>query len=236
MLLKNWNDLPELMKCEEVKPYYDLIKQKKVSLICKRLFDIFVSFILITVLLPIILILSVIIKLDSKGPVFYRQKRITQFGREFRIFKFRTMVNNADKKGSLVTLENDSRITKVGEKIRGLRLDEIPQLFNVLLGDMSFVGTRPEVQKYVDCYSKEMRATLLMPAGVTSLASIKFKDEDTIISSYIDEYSSIDDIYVKKVLPLKMRYNIEYISNVSLYNDIKLCFMTMRSVFMKRRN
>ena len=192
MLLKKWEDIPEFMRNDEVKKYYDILNTKRFSLLLKRFFDIVMSFILVILLSPVFIILSVWIKLDSEGPVFYRQERITQYGRTFRIFKFRTMVSNADKIGSLVTTQNDSRITKVGEKIRKCRLDEIPQLFNILLGDMSFVGTRPEVKKYVDAYSDEMKATLLLPAGVTSLASINYRDEDEIISSYVDENHTVD--------------------------------------------
>ena len=184
MLVKEWNELPEYMQVEEVRPYYEILRKKKGQLILKRIFDICASLVLIVLLSPIILFFSIWIKLDSKGPVFYRQERITQYGKVFRIFKFRTMVNNADKIGNLVTSKNDSRITKVGEKIRKYRIDEIPQLFNVLIGDMSFVGTRPEVKKYVDQYTPEMYATLLLPAGVTSLASIEFKDEDEILERY----------------------------------------------------
>ena len=207
MLLKKWEDIPVFMRNEEVKKYYDRLNKKKFSLISKRLFDIVMSFLLCVLLSPIFLIIAIWIKLDSDGPIFYRQERVTQYGRIFKIFKFRTMIVNADKIGALVTTHNDSRITKVGEKIRKCRLDEIPQLFNILLGDMSFVGTRPEVKKYVDQYTNEMKATLLLPAGVTSLASINYKNEDEIISKYINELSSIDEIYIKKILPEKMKYN-----------------------------
>ena len=137
------------------------------------------------------------------------------------------MVSNADKIGALVTTQNDSRITKVGEKIRKCRLDEIPQLFNILLGDMSFVGTRPEVQKYVDAYSDEMKATLLLPAGVTSLASINYRDEDEIISSYVDEKHTVDEVYIERVLPEKMKYNLEYLKKFDVGKDMYLCVKTV---------
>ena len=180
MLIKPWDELPEYMQTEEVRPYYELLRKKSGQLVLKRLFDIAVSITLIILLSPLILLFSIWIKADSKGPVFYRQERVTQYGRVFRIYKFRTMVSNADQIGNLVTSKNDSRITGVGEKIRKYRIDEILQLFNVFLGDMSFVGDRPEVSKYVEQYTNEMYA-LLLPAGVTSLASIEFKDEDEII-------------------------------------------------------
>ncbi len=208
--MRKWNELPEFMKNEEVKKYYNILQKKKASLMLKRIFDIIVSIFMIILLSPVLIAVSIWIKLDSKGPVFYRQERITQYGRVFRIFKFRTMVTGADKIGTLVTTKNDSRITRVGEKIRKCRLDEIPQLFNILLGDMSFVGTRPEVKKYVDVYADEMMATLLLPAGVTSLASIQYRDEDEILAKYVDEEHSVDEVYVEKILPDKMKYNLDF--------------------------
>ena len=160
MILKKWDDLPEFMKCDEVKVYYDILSRKKGSLVLKRIFDIVVGVILLILLAIPMLVIAVMIKMDSKGPVFYRQERVTRYGKKFRIHKFRTMVNNADKIGSAVTVGGDSRITKVGSKIRDYRLDELPQVFDVLSGDMSFVGTRPEATKYVEKYSNEMLATL----------------------------------------------------------------------------
>lgn len=183
-MLKSWDALPQKMKQEEVKKYYRYLSKKRGALVAKRFLDVVLSFILTVLLLPVMLILAVCIKLDSKGPVFYRQERVTQYGKKYRIFKFRTMVADADKKGPLVTTGQDSRITRMGNKLRKCRLDELPQLFNVLTGDMSFVGTRPEVQKYVDSYSPEMMATLLLPAGITSRTSIAYKDEDEILDKY----------------------------------------------------
>ena len=175
-----WDELPQNMQVKEVKRYYDILQRHKASLILKRLFDIIVAGVLLVLLSPLLLILAVCIKLDSKGPVFFRQVRVTTYGKSFRIFKFRTMVNNADKIGTQVTTKGDTRITKVGKALRGCRLDELPQLLNILSGDMTFVGTRPEVEKYVAHYTDEMKATLLLPAGVTSRASIEYKDEDTV--------------------------------------------------------
>ncbi|MEE1443480.1 MAG: sugar transferase [Blautia sp.] len=225
--MRKWNELPEFMKNEEVKKYYNILQKKKTSLTLKRIFDIIVSIFMIILLSPVLIAVSIWIKLDSKGPVFYRQERITQYGRVFRIFKFRTMVTGADKIGTLVTTKNDSRITRVGEKIRKCRLDEIPQLFNILLGDMSFVGTRPEVKKYVDAYTDEMMATLLLPAGVTSLASIQYRDEDEILAKYVDEEHSVDEVYVEKILPDKMKYNLKYLKSFSIVEDIVLCVKTV---------
>ena len=227
MMLRKWEDLPQGMQTEEVRPYYDLLRRKQGSLLCKRLFDILASLVLLVLLSPVFLVLAIAIKLDSHGPVFYRQVRVTQYGREFRIFKFRTMVNDAEKKGSQVTVQNDSRVTRVGAKIRRIRLDEIPQLLNVLTGDMSFVGTRPEVPKYVEKYTPEMMATLLLPAGVTSMASIAFKDEDELLQAA----ENVDEVYVRDVLPQKMAFNLEYLRNFSFGRDIGLLFQTVFRVF-----
>ncbi len=227
MILRRYENLPEDLQNDEVKRYYDILSKKKVSLFLKRIFDIIMSLILLILLSPAFLILAIWIKLDSKGPVFYRQERITTYGKKFRIFKFRTMIQDADKKGSLITLGQDSRITKIGSKIRKCRLDEIPQLLNILKGDMSFVGTRPEVAKYVDKYTDEMKVTLLMPAGVTSKASIEYKNEDEIMDTFLNKGEKVDEIYLERVLPEKMKYNLEYIEKFSLLEDIKICVKTI---------
>lgn len=225
-MLKKYDKLPNEFKNEKVLKYYQVLEKKKMYLFFKRILDIIGSLILLIILFPIFIILGVLIKLDSKGPIFYRQERITQYGRIFKIFKFRTMIVDADKKGTLVTVGNDNRITKIGRKIRKSRLDEIPQLINILIGDMSFVGTRPEVKKYVDMYTDEMYATLLLPAGVTSRASINFKNESEIFEKYNNKMN-IDDIYTKKILPVKMKYNLEYFDKLSLFEDIKICVKTI---------
>ena len=222
-----WEKLPDSIKRDAVRPFYDILKKKRVGLFLKRVFDIVCSLILILLLSPVMLVLAIWIKLDSEGPVFFKSERITTFGRPFKIFKFRTMVAGADKTGAAVTAKEDSRITKVGAKIRHSRLDEIPQLFNVLLWDMSFVGTRPEAPKYIDAYTDEMMATLLLPAGITSTASITYKDEDKVLSEFIDKGMSVDEAYIEKVLPEKMKYNLDYIRNFSFFGDIKICFKTV---------
>ena len=227
MLLRKWDDIPEFMRNDEVKKYYDILIKKRFSLMLKRFFDIIMSLLLLIVLSPVFLILAIWIQVDSQGTVFYRQERITQYGRTFRIFKFRTMVSNADKIGTLVTTKNDSRITRVGEKIRKCRLDEIPQLINILKGDMSFVGTRPEVQKYVDAYTDEMKATLLLPAGVTSLASLKYRDEDEIINQETNRGKTVDQAYIEDVLPEKMKFNLEYLATFNILKDVNLCVRTV---------
>ena len=228
MMLCKWEQLPAQLQTEEVKPYYESLRKKQGSLFLKRAFDIIVSAVMLLILSPVFLILAIAIKLDSPGPVFYRQVRVTQYGKEFRIFKFRSMVQNADK-GSLVTVGNDSRITRVGKLIRKCRLDEICQLIDILRGTMTFVGTRPEVPKYVECYSDEMLATLLLPAGVTSEASIYYKDE----AQLLDGADDVDRVYIEKILPDKMYYNLREIKKFSFWHDIKIMFMTVFAVLGK---
>ncbi|HFI0667908.1 sugar transferase [Streptococcus suis] len=210
--------------------YFEKIESRKLHLFFKFTTDKLLALILLVLLSPIIITLSIWIKLDSKGPIFYRQERVTKYGRIFRIFKFRTMISDADKVGSLVTVGQDNRITKVGHIIRKYRLDEVPQLFNVLMGDMSFVGVRPEVQKYVNQYTDEMFATLLLPAGITSPASIAYKDEDIVLEEYCSQGYSPDEAYVQKVLPEKMKYNLEYIRNFGIISDFKVMLDTVIKV------
>nr|WP_320614660.1 sugar transferase [Fusobacterium sp.] len=226
MILKDWEQLPEELQLAEVKPYYEILKKKKLSLILKRIFDIVVSFVMLIILSPVFVFLGIAIKIDSKGPIFFRQERITQYGKTFKIFKFRTMVNNAEKLGTQVTVGNDARITKVGKFIRDCRLDEIAQLLNILTGDMTFVGTRPEVRKYVNHYTKEMMATLLLPAGVTSLASIYYKDE----AKLLDKSNNPDKTYIEEVLPGKMKYNLQSIKEFNFFEDIKIMLKTVVAV------
>ena len=229
-----YKDLPKEFQNDAVKKYYEIVSRKKISLLFKRIFDIIFSILILLILFIPIIIISIAIKLDSNGSVFYRQVRVTQYGKKFRIFKFRTMVTNADKIGTLVTVKSDARITKVGKFLRKYRLDEFPQIFNILIGDMSFVGTRPEVTKYVEKYSDYMYATLLLPAGLTSYSSINYKDEDEIISEHFNENISVDDIYINYILPDKMKYNMEYIEKFSFWYDIKIMFRTFLSVFLGR--
>lgn len=225
-MLKCWDDLPKNMQTEAVRPYYDILKKRKISLLFKRVFDIIVSIIMLVILSPIIIILSIAIVLDSKGGVFFRQERITQYGRKFYIHKFRTMVANAENLGSQVTVSNDLRVTKIGAKIRKYRLDELPQLIDILQGNMSFVGTRPEVTKYIEKYTPEMLATLLLPAGVTSEASIKYKDEEKLLQDSDD----VDEVYINKVLPEKMKYNLESIKDYSFLKEMLTMINTVVAV------
>lgn len=228
-MLMKWDNLPQQIKNDSVKEYYDILQSRKGQLFLKRAFDIVVSLLMLIVLLPFLAIIALVIKIDSRGPVFYRQTRVTQYGREFRIFKFRTMVEDADTIGTQVTVNNDSRVTRVGAFLRKYRIDEISQLFDVLRGTMTFVGVRPEVPKYVERYSDEMMATLLMPAGITSIASIYYKDE----SSLLDAAEDVDKTYVETVMPQKMRYNLKSIKEFSFLNDIRTMFMTVAAVLGK---
>ncbi len=230
MILEPFEKLPEEFKNDEVKRYYDILSKKKNSLLVKRIADILLSLVMIVLLIIPMFVIAVIIKLTSKGPVMYKQERVTTYGRKFNILKFRTMRVGADKDG-LLTTKNDDRITKIGALLRKLRLDELPQIFHVLSGKMSIVGTRPEVTKYVECYTPVMYATLLMPAGITSFASIKFKDEDRIIGDITDP-EKIDEIYINEILPKKMKYNLKYIERFNFKRDIYLMFKTVKQVLL----
>lgn len=228
MKIIKWEQLPPDMQTEEVKKYYEILKKKKGALFFKRVFDLFVSIIALLVFLPVYLVLAIAIKMDSPGPVFYRQERVTQYGKRFRIHKFRTMVQNADK-GAQVTVNNDCRITRVGKVIRNCRLDEIAQLIDVLQGTVTLVGVRPESPKFVAAYTEEMMATLLLPAGVTSLASIYYKDEARLL----DGAEDADKVYIEKILPRKMYYNLKGMERFSFFGDIKILFMTVFAVLGK---
>lgn len=225
-MLRKWEDLPEIMQTEAVRPYYECLNKRRGSLLLKRTFDIVISAVLLILISPILVILAIMIATDSKGGIFYRQERVTQYGRVFRIFKFRTMVADADKIGTQVTVQNDSRITKIGEKLRKYRLDELPQLLNILMGDMTLVGTRPESIHYVEHYTPEMYATLLLPAGVTSEASILYRDEAKLLR----DAENVDKVYVEKILPEKMKYNLEDIRRFSCIKEIGTIFRTVLAV------
>lgn len=229
MKLISWENLPEQMRTDEVRPYYDALSRHKAGLAAKRAFDIIVSALMLVVLSPVFLIVAAAVKLDSPGPVFFRQVRVTQYGKTFRIYKFRTMVNHADKLGAQVTVGNDARITRVGKVIRDCRLDEIGQLLNVLEGSMTFVGTRPEVPKYVASYTPEMWATLLLPAGITSETSILYKNE----SKLLDQAENVDETYVHQVLPGKMRYNLHAVKHFSFCGELRTMMRTFLAVLGK---
>lgn len=229
MRWRKWEELPENMQTEEVREYYQILACKKGSLLLKRVFDIILAGILLVLFSPVMLLISILIIVDSPGEIFFRQERVTVYGKIFQIHKFRTMTKGAEKAGTQVTVDGDRRITRVGKLLRGCRLDELPQLFDVLSGNMSFVGTRPEVLKYVDQYTDEMRATLLLPAGITSQASIRYKDEAKLLAGADD----VDAVYVEKILPEKMRYNLDSIRNFSFWEDIVTMFQTVFAVLGK---
>ena len=232
MALAKWDNLPAEMRCDEVRKYYDILAKRRGQLALKRGFDLVVALILLVFLAIPMAVIAIMIKFDSKGPVFYRQERVTINGKHFRIHKFRTMVSNADKIGSAVTVGNDSRITRVGAKLRSLRLDELPQLFDVIYGDMSFVGTRPEAVKYAEKYKPEYMATLLMPAGITSEASIRYKDEDKLLNAADD----VDKVYIEDVLPAKMKWNLESVQKFNFFRDMLTMPRTVFAVLGKDYN
>ena len=226
MKLRKWEELPEKMRTREVRRYYNIIVRHSGWFKVKRVMDICVSLVLLAILLIPMGIIALMIKTDSQGPVFFRQERVTQYGKIFKIYKFRTMVDNASQLGSQVTVNNDSRITRVGKLLRKYRLDEFPQLFNILAGDMTLVGTRPEVVKYVKEYSGEMYATLLLPAGLTSRTSIAYKDEDKLLK----DAKEADKVYVNEILPVKMKYNLESLRRFGVREDMTVMWNTFVSV------
>lgn len=234
MELRPWQLLPDEMRTKEVRKYYNVLMKHRMWLKMKRVLDVIVAGIMLAVLIIPMGVIALAIRLDSPGSVFFRQARVTQYGRIFHIYKFRTMVDNASKLGSAVTVDNDVRITKVGAFLRKYRMDEFPQVFNILAGDMTLVGTRPEVPKYVKKYTKEMYATLLLPAGLTSRTSIAYKDEDKLLGEAVDEEST-DNIYLNEVLPAKMRYNLESMKHFGVKSDATVLWDTFASVVGSER-
>lgn len=226
MVLKDWDELPPELRCDELRPYYDILRRHRGGLAAKRGFDIAASALLLAALSPVLLAVSAAVAADSRGGVFFLQERVTAYARHFKIIKFRTMVPDAESLGSQLTMSGDMRVTRVGRFLRKSRLDELPQLVNILVGDMSFVGTRPEVPRYVARYTNEMLATLLLPAGVTSEASIRYKDEYKLLTGA----ESIDDAYVQKVLPGKMYYNLKAIEDFSILNELRTMLRTVLAV------
>jgi len=225
--VKKWEELPAFMQLDEVRPYWEGLWKKRRQLFLKRVFDLFASIILLIILAIPMLIISILIKKEDSGPIFYCQERITTYGKHFRIHKFRTMVVNADQYGATVTVREDPRVTRVGKKLRSLKLDELPQLLDVIVGDMSLVGTRPEAVKYVELYKPEYNATLLLPAGITSEASIRYKNE----AELLDAVSDVDKVYMEKVLPEKMKWNLESIRKFCLLREFITMFRTVFSMF-----
>lgn len=221
--------LPGTMRNETVEKYFAILQSHRFGMAAKRVFDIVVSILILILSSPFFLLLAIAIKLDSKGPVFYRQVRVGRYNKDFKIFKFRTMVQNADKIGLQITTGNDPRITRMGRLIRKCRLDEFSQLLNVLSGTMSLVGPRPEVRKYVDVYKPEYMATLLVRPGITATSSIAFRNEDELLNAGGDP----EKIYVDQILPPKMELNLEYLKHISVFQDIKIMFQTVAAVLKK---
>lgn len=224
--MKKWDDLPDFMRTEAVRPYYDNLRRRRFGIVMKRVTDVVLAVFLLCLLSVFFLIIGIIVGATSPGGVFFCQERVTAYGRKFKIIKFRTMVSGAERMGSQVTTNGDSRVTEVGRFLRKVRLDELPQLINIIKGDMSIVGTRPEVPHYVEQYTPEMMATLLLPAGVTSTASIEYKDEEKLLS----ETGDVDKTYVEQVLPEKMKYNLLYLKKFSYGRDFLIMIRTVIAV------
>lgn len=202
------------------------LKKKKLSLVIKRIFDIVASLCGLIILSPILIIVAICIKLDSKGPVFFKQKRVGKNKNIFEIYKFRTMVTDAEKLGKQITVGNDSRITRVGKFIRKCKLDEFPQLINVVKGEMSLVGPRPEVPRYVELYDEYEEQILLVQPGITDYASIEFRNENEILGNS----SNPEETYIEEIMPTKIELNMKYIRNISLVEDIKLILNTILAI------
>lgn len=225
-MLKKWDDLPDFMRTEEVRPYYDILNKKRASLVFKRIFDFAAAAVLLVILMPVFALISVVVVLDSPGGVFFVKQRVSRYGKKFNIIKFRTMVKNNENPGNALTVKDDCRITRSGKFLRRTRLDELPQLVNIIMGDMSFCGTRPEDPKYVEKYTPEMYATLLLPAGVTSKTSIMFKDEEKLLCSS----QNVDEVYINEILPEKMKYNLASIKEFGFFKEIGVMINTVRAV------
>ncbi|MCF6465102.1 hypothetical protein C3E90_04260 [Clostridium sp. Cult2] len=204
----------------------EILEKRKIQLVFKRMFDILVSFIGLLILLPAFIVIAIVIKLGSKGTVFFRQIRVGKDGKEFMIFKFRTMIIDAEKKGMQLTVDGDNRITKSGHFLRKSKVDELPQLINVLIGDMSFVGPRPEVPKYVAMYDENQRCILKIRPGITDIASIEYKDEDLILA----QSKNPEETYINEIMPKKIKLNVKYIENMSIAYDIRLIIETIFKV------
>lgn len=227
MLLKPFDRLPESMQTAEIRHYYDIIAKRKLSLLIKQAADFLLAAVLLVILAVPMLVIAVVIKCTSKGPVFFFQERAGRYLRPFRICKFRTMRTDAEQCGGQITVgERDPRITGIGWFLRKYRLDELPQLFNILGGQMSFVGARPEVMRYVACYSGAMSATLLIKPGITGFASVRFKDENALLGRESDP----EKAYIEHIIPAKMALDLEYVESFGVLTDIKTMLETVREV------
>ena len=212
---------------EEIINYAEILKKKRISLFIKRIFDVLMSLFGLLICILLFCVVAIIIKCTSKGPAFFRQIRVGKNGKEFRIFKFRTMIVDAEKKGMQLTTKDDNRVTRIGKILRKTKLDELPQLINVLIGDMSFVGPRPEVPKYVALYNEKQKNVLLVRPGITGLASIKFRDENEML----DSADNPEKEYIENIMPQKINYNLDYITKIGPFYDLKLIFKTIGIMF-----
>ena len=192
----------------------------------KRIFDIVFSFAGLIILSPVYIVIAIFIKLDSKGPVLYKQTRVGRNNKDFKLLKFRTMNPDSDSKGLLTVGGRDPRITKTGYYLRKFKLDEFPQLINVLYGEMSFVGPRPEVRKYVDLYTEDQKKVLDVSPGITDVASIKYKNENDLLEKAEDP----EKYYIEKIMPDKIKLNLEYINERSFFKDFKVILRTLSAV------
>ena len=203
-----------------------VLKQRKLQLMLKRLMDVTVSGCALLMLWPVLLLIAAAIKIDDPGPVFYRQVRVGRGGKHFRIFKFRTMIVDADKKGLAITVGRDNRITRVGAFLRKSKLDELAQLINVFTGEMSFVGPRPEVPKYVDMYTPYQKQVLLVRPGITDYASTAYRNENDLPEGAEDP----EKMYIEQIMPDKIELNMKYLREISPVADIRLIFKTIEAV------
>lgn len=227
LLLSKKENLPKKLKTPAVLPYYNILKKKGATLITKRVIDCTMCSLIFLIASPFFLIFALLVKLTSKGPVFFKQERVGRDLKPFFILKFRTMVENADKQGVQLTTGNDSRITGFGKFLRAINMDEMPQLINVIKGDMSIIGTRPEVKRYVLVYSEEMYATLLLSPGMLSRASVKYKNENELLTGIPDP----QEMYIKKILPDKMKENLAYLKQISLKEDFIIVMKSIVCMF-----
>ena len=223
MRIRKWDELPKWMQIPEVEKYYAYLEKKRFSLRIKRLFDIFLSLILLLVLSPLLILISILVVIDSRGGAFFRQKRVTAYGKVFMIHKFRTMKKGAESEGSILARDFDDRITRTGRVLRKYRLDELPQLIDVLRGDMSFVGPRPQSVRFVKHFSREARAVFLLPAGITSETTLQYMDEGKLLKDAVD----IDEAYIRDILPEKMSIQLDEMMHFSLLHDLKAMLHTI---------
>jgi lipopolysaccharide/colanic/teichoic acid biosynthesis glycosyltransferase len=198
-------------------------------MLAKRMLDLTASSVGLVLLLPLFLLIGLLIYLEDRGAIFFLQKRVGFRGKEFAMWKFRSMVVNADKLGQPLTVGRDPRITRIGIWLRKLKLDELPQLINVVLGEMSLVGPRPEVMRYVNLYNDEQKRVLNLLPGITDLASIRYRNENDLLASV----NKPEEVYIKEIMPEKIKINLDYAKTATFWSDIEVIFLTLRRIFTK---